>query len=285
MGMGKGYALITGASRGIGKAIAEECAKKGYHLALISLPNESLSSLAAEISKKFKVDARFFETDLAANNAADLVMDWVLEEAFPISMLVNNAGLGSVGPLMETNQELHQVMLNLNMQTPYNLIRKLLPILKEQDEAYIINISSQAAFFPIPFKATYGATKVFLLNLSLALEYELRGTNIHVSAVCPSGVKTSPEIRKRIDSAGYLSRKVALEPEEVAEITLRKTFGRKRFIIPGKLNTVSYWLSAMMPDFVRMGFISKAVKKNMAALEAEKAATEQAKSRNSVQAP
>ncbi len=270
--MGKGYALITGASRGIGKAIAEECAQRGYHLALISLPNESLSSLAAEIASKYKVDTRFFETDLSAYDAADTVMDWVIEEAFPISMLVNNAGLGSVGPLIETNQDLHQVMLNLNMQTPYHLIRKLLPILKQQEKAYIINISSQAAFFPIPFKATYAATKVFLLNLSLALEYELRGTNIHVSAVCPSGVKTSPAIRKRIESAGFLSRQVALEPEEVAEISLRKTFRGKRFIVPGKLNTLSYWMSSMMPDFIRMGFISKAVKKNMAALEAEKAA-------------
>ena len=268
--MGKGYALITGASRGIGKAIAEECARRGYHLALIALPNESLSNLATEIAAKYKVDVRFLETDLGLDRAADTVMEWVLEEDLAVSMLVNNAGLGSVGPLIDGDEHLHQVMLNLNMQTPYFLIRKLLPLLKQHERAFVINISSQAAFFPIPYKATYAATKIFLLNLSLALQYELKDSNIHVSAVCPSGVKTSPEIRKRIESAGFLARQVALEPEEVAAITLRQTFRGKRFIVPGRLNALSYYLSTMMPDFVRMAFISKTVKKNMAAAEAEK---------------
>lgn len=259
--MGKGFALITGASRGIGKAIAEECARRGFKLALVSLPNEDLPKLAAELSKEFGVDALYLETNLAANEAAETVVTWVNAQKMQISILVNNAGLGSVGPLIDTNEEMHQVMLNLNMQTPYLLIRKLLPNLKKQKQAYIINISSQAAFFPIPYKATYSATKVFLLNLSLALEYELRGSNIHVSVVCPSGVKTSPAIRQRIESAGFLSKMVALEPEEVAEITLSKTIKGKRFIVPGRLNTLSYWLSAMMPDAIKMSFISKKMKK------------------------
>lgn len=260
--MGKGYALITGASKGIGKAIAEACAEKGYHLALVALKGEDLPKLATELAGKYNCDARFLETNLAENDAADVVMDWVIEEGLDVSMLVNNAGLGSVGPMVETQQAKHQAMLNLNMQTPYLLIRRLLPMLQRHSQAYIINISSQAAFYPIPFKATYSSTKAFLMYLSLALEYELRGSNVHVSVVCPSGVKTSPEIRDRIESAGLVSRMVALEPEEVAEITLRKSFKKKRFIVPGRLNTLSYYVSQLMPDSIRMGFITKRLKNN-----------------------
>jgi short-subunit dehydrogenase len=100
------------------------------------------------------------------------------------------------------------------------------------------------------------------MYLSLATEYEMRGSNVHVSVVCPSGVKTSLEIRQRIDSAGPLSRFVALEPEEVAEITLRKTLHKKRFIVPGKLNRVSYYITWLLPDFLRMPFIARKIKRN-----------------------
>jgi uncharacterized protein len=259
---GLGFALITGASRGIGKAMAEGCAKRGYDLALVSLPGEDLPELATELAGQFHVNVKTLEINLATPEAPDLVMDWVEAEQLNVSMLVNNAGFGSVGPFSETGQNRHIAMLQVNLQTPYLLMRRLMPLLQSQKQAYIINISSQAAFFPIPYKGTYSATKAFMMYISLATEYEMRGSNVHVSVVCPSGVMTSPEIRERIRTAGPLARMVALEPEEVAEISLTKTFKKKRFIVPGTLNRMSYYATLFFPDFLRMAFITRKIKKN-----------------------
>ncbi|HEX2898371.1 MAG TPA: SDR family NAD(P)-dependent oxidoreductase [Bacteroidia bacterium] len=258
----KGYALITGASRGIGKAFAEELAKRGYNLALVSLAGEDLPELAIELAGKHHVTVRTLETNLAESDAAEVVVDWVMREGMSVTMLINNAGLGSVGPFHETDMRKHQAMLNLNMLTPYYLQRRLMPMLQKQQQAYIINISSQASFYPIPYKGTYSASKAFLTYISLSTEWELRGSNVHVCVVCPSGVKTSPAIRERIETAGPLSRLVALEPEEVVNITLKKAFKKKRFIVPGALNRLSYYATLLTPDFIRMAFIARKMKRN-----------------------
>jgi uncharacterized protein len=240
----EGYALITGGSQGIGLALAVECASKGIHLALVSLAGESLPETATKIAGEHNVDVRYFETDLSAADATDRVMDWLDEEGISVSILINNAGFGSVGPLLESDQAKHKAMLNLHVQTPYLLTRRLLPDLLRKKQAYIINVSSQAAFFPIPFK------------------YELRGSSIHVSVVCPSGVKTSKAVRERIKTAGFISRMVALSPEAVAKITLEQSFKKRSLIVPGRLNYLSYYMTRIFPDAVRMRFIAHKLKKN-----------------------
>lgn len=249
--------MITGASRGIGKALAEECATRGYDLALVSLPHEDLKDLAIELAGKYKINVKTLETSLSEPESADVVLDWVEEENLNVSMLINNAGLGSVGPFAETDRRKHRVMLHLNMLTPYLLMRGLMPRLQTQKQGYVINISSQAAFYPIPYKSTYSATKAFLMYLSLGTEYEMRGGNVHVSVVCPSGVLTSPEIRERIRTGGILAKMVSMEPAEVARISITESLKKKRFIVPGTLNRISYYATQILPDFLRMAFISK----------------------------
>jgi uncharacterized protein len=256
-----GVALITGASRGIGRALAEQCAMIGYDLALVALPGEDLPDLAIELAGKYKVEVRTLETSLADPESADRVLEWVQQEDLNVSMLINNAGLGSVGPFAETDRRKHRAMITLNMYTPYLLMRGLMPILQTQRQAYVINISSQASFFPIPYKATYSATKAFLMYLSLGAEYEMRGSNVHVAVVCPSGVLTSPEIRERIRTGGLLAKLVSMEPEEVAKITLTEALKKKRFIVPGTLNRISYYATFIVPDFLRMAFISRKMRK------------------------
>jgi uncharacterized protein len=261
-GIGKGYALITGASRGIGRALAFECGRLGYDLALVALHGEDLPDLAMELAAKYNCEVRTLETNLAELDGVETVMSWVQAEQMQVSMLINNAGLGSVGPFHETDQRKHAAMLMLNMQTPYFLMRRLMPMLQAQQQSYVINLSSQAAFYPIPFKGTYSATKAFLMYISLSTEWELRGSNVHVCVVCPSGVKTSPAIIERIHTAGPLSRLVALDPEEVAAIIIRKTMKKKRFIVPGTLNRMSYYATLLTPDFIRMAFIARKMKRN-----------------------
>lgn len=237
------YTLITGASRGIGKSFATECAERGRNVFLVALPGEGLSELCTELIRKFNVDALYLETDLSHPDAADTVFAYVQTEGISIDFLINNAGFGTLGKLIDSNLEQHRAMMRLNMDTPYNLICLFLPMIKSHKQGYILNVASQAAFFPIPWKATYGATKVFLQHISCALEYEMRGTNVQVSTLCPSGVITTPEIRARIEAAGMWSRWAALEPEYVAKVSLDATFRKKRHIVPGFVNKLVHFLS------------------------------------------
>jgi hypothetical protein len=237
------YTLITGASRGIGKAFATECASRGRNVFLVALPGEGLSDICAELIKDHKADAVYLETDLSHPDAADTVFAWVKTEGISIDFLINNAGFGTLGKIIDSDLLTHRAMMRLNMDTPYNLICLFLPMIASQPRGYILNVASQAAFFPIPWKATYGASKVFLQHISCALEYEMRGTNVQVSTLCPSGVITTPEIRARIEAAGMWSRWAALEPEYVAKVSIDATFRKKRHIVPGFVNKLVHFLS------------------------------------------
>ncbi|MEM0999193.1 MAG: SDR family NAD(P)-dependent oxidoreductase [Bacteroidota bacterium] len=237
------YTLITGASRGIGLALARECASRGMNLVLVALPGEDLAGICTEISAAHKVDARFLEMDLSIPNAADQVYEWVLEEGLTVNFLINNAGFGTLGTLLESDLMVHRKMMRLNMDTPYNLICLFLPMLFAQKNGYLLNVASQAAFFPIPWKATYGASKVFLQHISCALQYEMKDTHVNVSCLCPSGVITTPEVRARIEAAGMWSRWAALEPEYVARISIDATIRGKRMIVPGWVNKLVHFLS------------------------------------------
>ncbi|HHG84843.1 MAG TPA: SDR family NAD(P)-dependent oxidoreductase [Bacteroidetes bacterium] len=264
------YTLITGASKGIGMALANECASRGRNLVLIALPGEGLTELAGKIRKQFNVDVIVLETDLATENAGNFVFEWCMNEGIEIDFLINNAGFGTLGTLDKSDLSVHRSMMRLHMDTPYVLIRKFLPELARHPNAYILNVASQAAFFPIPHKATYGATKVFLLHLSCALQWELKESNIKVSALSPSGVMTTPEVRARITSAGFWSKMAALEPEDVARLSIDGTMRGKRHIVPGFVNKITHFLSRVFPMWLSMSMAAKRFSREPEPLKPEK---------------
>ncbi|MEM7039398.1 MAG: SDR family NAD(P)-dependent oxidoreductase, partial [Bacteroidota bacterium] len=234
-------------------------------------PNEDLPQLAQDIHSKFKVDVKILEKNLAHSDAAETVFEWTQEEGLTIQILVNNAGMGTLGPFHETDVPKHKVMLALNMDTPYLLSRYFLPGMLALDApAYIMNMTSQAAFFPIPYKATYGATKVFLHSISNALQFELRGTNVHVCSVTPSGVLTNDDIRKRIAVSGFWGRISAFEPEDIARMSVRGMLRKKRTVIPGVVNKLTYFLSRVLPIPWSMWMAEHRFKKDPEMLEAKK---------------
>jgi short-subunit dehydrogenase len=257
------YSLVTGASKGIGRAFADACAAEGRNLALVSLPGEDLAQVADEIRRANNVDVRFLEIDLSQADSAQKVFDWCQTEGLRVSLIVNNAGFGTVGSLLDSNLPMHFSMLHVNMLTPYMLIKLFLPSMTEIPNSGILNIASQAALLPIPFKSTYSATKAFILFLSLSMEYELRGTNVHVGVVAPCGVPTNAAVRKRIASAGLAGRLTMVEAEDVATYSLKCLKRRKRLIIPGIVNRISYFLSGMVPQALNMHFAATQVRKDL----------------------
>jgi len=141
-----GYALITGASKGIGKAIAEELASRKLNLLLVARSQALLESVSKEITDKYKVQVDYFSIDLSSPDAAQKVFNWCIEKKYSIEVLVNNAGYGLSGPFEKYTVAENTNMMQVNMMAPVQLCQLFLPVLKEQQKGYILNIASCSIF-------------------------------------------------------------------------------------------------------------------------------------------
>jgi uncharacterized protein len=233
------YALVTGASKGIGQSIALQLAGSGYNLLLTSRSETELQQLAELITKDHKVNVYYLALDLSNNGAASKLYDWCKNLMVPVSVLINNAGFGAWGNFEELELEGQMKMLNLNINAMVELTHFSLPALSKQKQAYILNVSSTAAYQAVPTLALYSASKAFVLSFSRALRYELIDTNISVSCLCPGPTDTGFAHRAGMDALADLAVKFNMPANEVAQIGLKGMFRKKAEIVPGFLNKVS----------------------------------------------
>lgn len=184
-----GTALITGASSGIGAAFARRLAVERYHLILVARREDRLNALAARLRQQHRVDVEVLVADLA--NAADVErVAQRIGECETLSMLVNNAGFGTNGHFAESDIEQQVRMIQVHLVATTRLSRAALPGMKERQRGAIINVSSAAAWVPVPDMVTYAATKSHLNTFSLGLSAELEGTGVQVQALCPGFTHT-----------------------------------------------------------------------------------------------
>ncbi|NCB09751.1 MAG: SDR family NAD(P)-dependent oxidoreductase, partial [Bacteroidia bacterium] len=187
----KKYTLITGASAGLGMELAKVCAGMGKNLILTSLPGGELASFGQKLSLEYGISVQTFETNLThAGSVEELVKKVRL---YHIDILINNAGIGGTKKFLEASPDYIDQIVLLNMRVLVLLTRLLLPVLKQQEEAYILNIASMASFGPMPYKTVYPASKAFVYSFSRGLGAELKGTGVHVSVAHPGGMRTNPE--------------------------------------------------------------------------------------------
>jgi short-subunit dehydrogenase len=241
------YALITGASSGIGKAIASYCGSVKMNLLLISLPNENLEVVAAEIRKKHSVLIDFFEVDLSQPDGPENVYNWVKEKNYSVNILVNNAGVAGTSVFELSDPMYSDIRIMVNIRALVLLTRYFLPDLKKQEKAFILNVGSLSAFFSIPYKAVYSASKAFVVSFSRALRYELRDTGISVSVVCPNGVRTNAGTHARIEAHGIKGRITAIEVDRLAQQSIEKMLKGKFLYVPLRINRVLLFLQKMIP--------------------------------------
>lgn len=251
------FTLITGASKGIGKAFALECASRGHNLALVALPNEELHELCAQISKEFRVQVIGKECDLSVPGGAQEVYDWCRDLGLNVQVLINNAGFGSTGNFDSHSMEFYTTMVSLNVLTMVQLTSLFLPHMRKMERAYILNMSSASGFFPVPQKSVYSSTKAFILNMSRSLQRELRETNIKVTVVCPNGVPTTEAVRSRVDALGWKGRMTTVEADYLAKLGMDSLYKGKTVVIPGWFNRMSVFISWLLPTKVAMGFMEK----------------------------
>lgn len=252
------YTLVTGASSGIGKSLAIECAKRGMDLLLVALSDQELFDLEKQLREEHGVRCYAFGVDLSTNCASEKVYDWVKENNYPVNVLINNVGIGSKGRFEHVSPDFYLKQINLNIVTTCLLTRLLIPVLKQSAPAHILNLGSMGGFFSIPDKAVYSATKAFVFSFSRSLRMELKDSGITVSVLCPGGTDSNHKTIAINKDLKGLAKKSILSAQEVAEEAIPKMLKGEAVIIPGFLNKCSYALSQVIPKPIQNFFVAKA---------------------------
>ncbi len=248
--------LITGASGGIGIALAKIFAEHNYNLILTGRNIERLQSLSEEIHAISDVVIDTVIQDLNGQEGAEALFATLNERQLLVDVLINNAGLGMAGPFAEISLEKNLNILNVNCVALTTLTHLLLKQMLKRNSGYIINIASMAAYQAGPFMAVYYASKAYVLSFSEALAEELKKTNVNVSVVCPGPVITEFFARAnmfagRIPSGKYLKIMTA---EQIAKATFLGMKKNKRTVIPGALNYISIIFNKFTPRRITAKF-------------------------------
>ncbi|MEO8853024.1 MAG: SDR family oxidoreductase [Ginsengibacter sp.] len=255
------YALVTGGSKGIGKAIAECLAKKKYNLLLVARSEEILRDVAEEINKEYNVDVKWLALDLSESTAASQVNNWITKNNFQVSILINNAGYGLWGNFHELPLEDQNNMLRLNVFTLVNLTYLMIPALMLQPKAYILNTGSLAGYQAMPTLNLYAASKALVNFFTRALRYELKDTSISVSLLSPGSVRTNFMDRAGLQHLQKTADKFSMDPEEIAAIAVKGMFHEKKEIMPGFVNRFTAGLVKLMPKSFIENVTASAYKK------------------------
>lgn len=255
------YAVVTGASQGLGKSFAENLAKNKINLILVSLPGQHLKELSEELEEAYRIKAHYYEVDLSVNENVMKLTDW-LNSSFEIHILINNAGLGGTKKFVDATPDYINTILQVNVAATSLITHQLLPNLLRQPKAYILNVSSMAAFSPIGFKTVYPASKTFIHSFSRGLHEELKDTNVWVSVVNPGAMKTNIDVCRRIEKQGFLGRLTLLDPDKVAAYCIRQLFKKDSVIM---VNPISWLMMKILPIWIKLPLMTSAIKKEIEA--------------------
>lgn len=230
--------LITGASRGIGLELAREFARHGCNLVLVARDDKRLGEVASELKHSFGIDVRTIVADLSRPEAPQAIFDQISREQVPVDILVNNAGIASYGKFAETDLDQELRMMQVNMVSLTHLAKLFLRSMLARNHGRIVNVSSLGGYQPGgPLWAVYFATKSYVLSFSKALEVELRGTGVSVTAVCPGATDTDFKHAYQLGQT-LLYRFLAMRPEQVAKAAYGGIMRRRTVVVPGVINKI-----------------------------------------------
>lgn len=252
------YTLITGASSGIGEVFARRLAAEKHNVVLVARSEGKLRELSEELSKKNGVDVRFFAVDLIQEDADSKVFDFTVSEGLEIDWLINNAGFGSAGDFAALDLEKELKIVDLNIKALIALTHRYLQPMRERRRGTIINVSSAAGFQPLPFMATYAATKAFVTSFSEAIAEENRPFGIQVMALCPGSTKTN-----FFDASG-IDRPVQVKgqetAEDVVETAMRGVRSGNRKIVSGWANYIASTATNFVPNSLITRVVGRALR-------------------------
>ncbi|MGA3325305.1 MAG: SDR family oxidoreductase [Terriglobia bacterium] len=239
------FALITGASSGIGACFARALAARGKDLVLVARSKDRLEALAREIAGKDPLRIEVIRQDLSLAGAAEQLAATLKERGIAVNLLVNNAGFGAHGEFWKLPLDRQSEMLRLNIVTLTELTHLLLPAMVAQHGGGIINISSTAGFQPIPYTSVYAASKAYVTSFSMGLAEEVSEYGVKVLALCPGGTATN------FFDAGHFSKREfpggLQSPEEVVEVGLRALDRGRSLTVTRFINRLMIFVQRLAP--------------------------------------
>jgi uncharacterized protein len=255
--------IVTGASQGIGRALADEFARAGDDLLLIARTPGALAKAASEIERDFGVRAHQLAADLSAPNAADVVLETLAARKLYGDVLVNNAGIGLCRPFASQRREDVLRLIDLNIRTLTDLMHCLLPGMLKRGRGGVLNVASVAGYVPGPHQAAYYASKAYVLSLTEAAAQEVSGMGVRISALIPGPVKTGFHARM----GGQRSFYRLLLPEMTAEAVARAGYQgfrcRKLLITPGLLPQFNIIALRLIPHMIITPFMGWFLKRRL----------------------
>ena len=247
-----GIVLVTGASSGIGEALAARFARAGHDLVLVARSADKLEALSKALGKQYGVKAWVAPADLAQPDAPARLLAAMKRARRPISVLVNNAGVLEHGDFVAMDPARHQQLIALNVAGLTAMLAHFVPPMVGRGAGRVLNVASIAAFQPVPTLATYAATKAYVLSLTESLSEELRGTGVTVTALCPgitaTGMLSSAQAGSQ--ELSRLPRFLIGDAEQVADDGYKACMAGDVIKVPGVVNRAGILSSRATPRWL-----------------------------------
>ena len=261
--------LITGASGGIGEAIVNQLAERKHNLLLVARNAQKLKEQCLKLKEDFGINADFIAADLSKTDMAQQIFEETQKRGLNVTMLINNAGIGSGGEFSTLTLKSELDLIQLNVSSLVSLTHLFLPQMQMRMHGTILNVASLAAFIPIPYMAIYAASKAFVRSFTQAITQECAPYNIHVTLFCPGLTKTNFNSAAGIDneigkglSSDYQNAPTQT-PEEVAVEVMKALDQNKQVAVSGALNRMAANLVALIPNPVMTRMFARSYRKKI----------------------
>ncbi|MBA4383186.1 MAG: short-chain dehydrogenase [Anaerolinea sp.] len=255
----KSYLMITGATGGLGNAFVLEAARRGYDLLLTDRTPEG-ESFAGRLAEKFNIEVIYQPCDLADEKARETLLDGLKTDGYKFWGLINVAGQDYEGAFLEKTRAQILKIVKVNILATIDVTHGVLSIRDPEQKFRLINVCSLAGFFPMPFKATYAASKGFLIDFSRAIREEIHSFGT-VTALCPAGMPTNIEDMRSMFAQGFWGLITSVNQDKVAKRTMNAALKGKAVVIPGLLNQLIQSTSSFIPLSLKVRFVAKRWKK------------------------
>jgi short-subunit dehydrogenase len=248
-------AVITGATHGLGRALADEFARGGHDLLLVARDELALKKAAQELSSAYDVEVKTLAADLSTEEGCAAVEQALQSSGLYADMLVNNAAMMMAGFFQDQDAAKLRKLVDLDVRAVVDLTRRLLPGMIARRKGGVLNVASVEGFMPVPYQATYSAAKAFVLSFSRSLAYETMGTRVRISALAPGTIATEMHAKAGAEYSRYVQYLPAKTAEEVARVGYRKFMRGRKVVMPGLFNRLGMFVAPFVPKLLLVPFM------------------------------
>ncbi len=239
--------LITGAGGGLGRAMAAECARRGFDMMLTDVNEKSLLAFKEGLNRQYHCQVDALPCDVTDAEDVKRLFGYIHEKNFSLNMLLNVAGIDFEGGFLEVDCDRLIDIVRVNIEGTLRMLHGSLNVRDTERRFHIVVVSSLASLYPMPLKATYAASKRFLLDFSMALAQEMKDRNTTVLTLCPGGLPTTPGALQGISAQGFWGRVTTNSLTRVARRTINRALKGNRVYIPGVVNHTFSILGRLVP--------------------------------------